>query len=255
MLVLRSLSITLVAAAALNANTVFFDGTFSTGWSDTTVTNQNMTSQTYTTSNPATGGNGTFYREESHTMTRNVSSLFAAGRWLSLNTNALYDPSSQGAINSLDYSFDLRVITHPGGAGVGYALGLTQNGNTYISACCDAANSTTWTTSSHTGLLATNFSQVLDSGPYPHLDTLSHPDFSSAGTAIQFGYIVLNSFNGSATLSGSSGIDNWSVELHTDTPEPSTLFSLAMGLTLVCIARRRRGIEAQREITSSSDLA
>jgi hypothetical protein len=188
-------------------------------------------------------------------MTQNISGMFAAGRWLNLNANAIYNPSSEGAINTLDYSFDLLVITHPGGAGVGYALGLTQNNNTYISACCDAAGSTNWTANSHTGLVATSFNQVLDSGLYPHLDTLSHPDFSSAGTSIQFGYIVLNSFNGSATLSGTSGIDNWNVELHTDTPEPATFLSIAMGLTVVCVAKRRRRIRAQREITLSSDLA
>ena len=242
----RIAALCMLSTAALNANTVFFDQTFTSGWIDSVVTNQNMTSYTYVASNPTTGGTGGAgdpYRQETHTMNQNVANTFAILRDFNYNPANTYTPKTQGAIQSLDYTFDLLLIVTPGGAGVGYGLAMEQNGKTYISATT-AAGSSSWTNTSVTGRTATDFIEALNSGPYPNVDVNSHPDFSAGalGNAITFGYFVGNSFQFSTSITATSGIDNWNVSLTTATPEPSSALSMATGLGLLlaaCKLRRR----------------
>ena len=125
MLSLRSLSFCMFGVSAPRAGPIYQDFNFRSGWTDSTVTNQNMTSQSYTTSNPSTGGDGTFYRQETHVMNQAVSGVFANGRWLSLNSAANYNPGIQGALASLDFSYDLLGITIVG-QGVVYGLAIVR---------------------------------------------------------------------------------------------------------------------------------
>ena len=143
-------------------------------------------------------------------------------------------------MTSLDYSYDLLLIITPGGAGVGYALGLVQRGKTFIATFGDVAGSSSWTTVSHTGLTSASFSEALNSGTYPYLNSALHPDFSAGGSNIQFGYAVQNSFQFSAgPITGTSGIDNLNISGTAATPEPGT-FSIAGGIAVSLAAGRRR---------------
>ncbi len=145
----------------------------------------------------------------------------------------LYDPSTQGAITSIDLSFDLATLS---GANVEYVPYLIQNGTTYRLlkevvrwywhstwytdyVVHSIATTPTWTSHAFTGLTASDFT---DGGP-------ATPDFSATGSAIRFGFYVYAGV-GSGSLTSVSAIDNWSVKIVNDSvsvPEPGLLPLLA----------------------------
>jgi len=231
---LRKFLLVAIAAGTLPAAVIFSDGDFTTGWTDTMVVNQNLASFTYLPSNPVSGGNTGAFRQENHTMVQNSSASLAAGVWMVLYSAATYNPSAQGAIMTVDFSYDLLRIA---GGNTGYGLGIVQNGRNYRAYFGDLPGAS-WAPFSHSALTSSTVIEMLDSGPYPHLDVNSHPDFTLAGSNIQFGYLVLNSISGS--INHTTGIDNWQVTLNNApiaTPEPSG-FVLA-GSALLAIAGLR----------------
>jgi hypothetical protein len=222
---------------------VFSDGDFQTGWSSTTITDQNTTgTTTYVTTNPATGGNPNFFRQETHTSVQaSGAPTLAALHFGNLNSAANYNPSVQGAITSLSFRYDLLHIddTVPGFRQVivGYGLLAEQNGRYYRAYFGDHGPvGASWTPFSHAGLTSASFHEIFNSGTYPHVNAASNPDFSAAGSNINFGYVVANGFSGA--INGNTGIDNWQVTITNDVPEPAT-FAIA-GAALLGIAMLRR---------------
>ena len=114
-----------------------------------------------------------------------------------------YDPTTEGAILSIDYREDAIMIS---GGGGGQAAGpaLRQGGLIYIYHF--STPEAYWTTHTLLGMTAEDF--VMKG--YPTL----HPDFSGGGAPIEFGF-----WRGNQTYSGGyttvGGIDNWTVTLHT----------------------------------------
>ena len=129
-----------------------------------------------------------------------------------MKLDAVYNPAVQGAIESLDYFEDSRMFV---GFGQGQATGpaLHQDGRFYFGPGM-LSNQSTWTTQSRTGVAGETFVEFVNGSGH---DSGSHPDFSSSGSPITFGFFRRNS-NGTYTIN--AGIDNWSVVLSVDPGAP-----------------------------------
>ena len=157
-------------AATTNAGTVnFSDGSFASGWSDAVVINQNTSSlPTYVTGFVSSGGNTGSYRQESHTANQSVGAPSLAGiEWMAIFAPAQYNPSASGAIQSVDFSYDLLYIANAisglNQVNVGYGLMIRQNNTFYRVYFGDAGGTNGWASYSHTGLTSANFVEQLNS--------------------------------------------------------------------------------------------
>jgi hypothetical protein len=155
----------------------------------------------------ASGGNPGAYRQTQHSV------IFGSTvRGAQPNQGAVYTPAAQGAIFSIDFSYDgISMPTNGEAANVAYALLLVQGGSYYISAQ-DTVSSPGWTTFAHQGLTAGAFTLISGTGS-------AQPDFSCNGAPITLGYQTANSDPHSGqpltvAYTTTSGIDNWQVAIH-----------------------------------------
>ncbi|ACB50697.1 hypothetical protein cce_1347 [Crocosphaera subtropica ATCC 51142] len=210
-----------VQAATFN----YFDGTFNDAdWTRTIryfAGPSGSVSETATQS--LTGGNP----DEFRTMTQSWGNGTNA-RVYNFHSNAIYDPATQGAIASIDYSADVIGISANVGGEFGDEFAIQQDGRIFRAANIGIPDVSPWQTRSVPGLTVTDFI-AFDGG--------SGPNFSSTGSPIQFGYGRGYSFNGGFAASITSGIDNWSVTVRNvvpstpSVPEPSSIIGL-LGLGL-----------------------
>ena len=183
------------------------DGTFSDA--DWTLTVEGLQNGgTASASQQSTGGNPGAYRQ----ITTNVNSgtLPIGSTVFAFNerSGASYDPASQGAISSIDYSEDSLLGSGGFGDGQLAGLALIQNGTIYYTQGFDTPDFS-WTHHTQTALVTSDFSPIAgfatNSGP--------HPDLSVGGAPITFGFArINNSIAGPYSVTG--GIDNWSVTIH-----------------------------------------
>jgi hypothetical protein len=126
----------------------------------------------------------------------------------SINRDAVYFPSSNGAIVSIDYAE--QSILLPGGIGQTSAPALRQNGTVYTLVPGGGAFSTpdlAWTPHTVTGRTQNDF-RTLESAS-------EHPDFSTSGGRIEFGFMRLHSVAaGSPGETSKGGIDDWRITLN-----------------------------------------
>jgi hypothetical protein len=120
--------------------------------------------------------------------------------------SSFYDPSTQGAIAGVRFSYDLS----PPSRSMTYGLLLFQNGKYFRSGPADtpansAANAPTWKIFPSRTLTAADFTEVKNGG-----DSGIRPDFSCKGSPIQFGYVTGTS---SGNHWSQSLIDNWKVDI------------------------------------------
>ena len=161
---------------------------------------------------------------------------------------AVYNPQLQGAISSLDYSEHSILF---GGYYNGQTTGiaLKQDGKVYRF-WVGVTPESNWTTKSVQNLQEGDFNLIgkvpEDLGlastvaPVDFGSGTEHPDFSSTGSPIEFGFFRSNS---NCTTCGPykiiAGIDNWSVTVNTEeqettpVPEPTSTVGI---LVLVAIA-------------------
>ncbi|RMF94797.1 MAG: PEP-CTERM sorting domain-containing protein [Candidatus Schekmanbacteria bacterium] len=196
---------------------VFYDSTFNdSDWSLTIQTKAG--GGTVTAMQVATGGNPGEFREIINSVNYGPgSSVFG----YHIRNGADYDPSTEGAIGSIDYSEDSIMFT---GFGDGEATGpaLFQNGKYYYSAQL-YSNQSVWTHQSLLSLGEQDFHTLYDNN--------DHPDFSATGSIISFGFFRANTTTfGSYTID--AGIDNWTLKINpaVPIPEPSTMILLGFGL-------------------------
>lgn len=169
----------------------------------------NGTGATFPNSQVSTGGNLAEYRRVTHTF--GEGAIVVAH----LNSQAVYDPASQGALASVSYSYDLRYIEGPAGGAVGYQLLVFQN-NTYYGGPMNEIYSNAWLAFTGLALDYTKFNKIFGAGP-------AKPDFSCSGAPITFGYLSANSHTTpNATQTKTSGLDNWCVTL-IKAPPPAPL--------------------------------
>lgn len=192
---------------------IFRDETFfDFDWTIRMFTWQNGGSGSATQS--AEGGNPGEYR---HVVTTHNGSNYpnpATGVVaVNVTDQAVYDPATMGEILSIDYSEDaLRIV---GSQGVGVAL--CQAGECYAKGVASTGSLTGWQTVQSGLLTADDFQLVVNGVGF---DDTMHPDFSSSGAEIQFGFYRSTGCKwgsntgypcGAATQEG--GIDNWSVTI------------------------------------------
>ena len=184
----------------------FSDGVFNTSdWQLTIDEGGNGGSVSF--SQESTGGNPDEYLRITDTV--NAAPPYSNIAGVFFNINAIYFPRTQGEIVSLEYSED-SVMFQGWGSGQTAGLALRQNGIIYYAHYPGSgminANRNSWTHYSSMSLNAENFG---------HWYVPNHPDFSSKGSPIEFGFYRGNS-TPSFSYSITAGIDNWSVTIQNE---------------------------------------
>ena len=196
----------------------------------------------FTASQQLTGGNLDAYRRLTHRSSSPDSPAVA------INSAHVYqlgsfDPGEDGTVESIDFSWEGISIASTAGA-VGYGALVVQDGVYYAAPGDQVLNDAGWQAFSFPGLGSSDFVGVVGGV----IDNSLHPDFSDAGSPIQFGFYAGNGTFGESFNEG--GVDNWAVLVHlvAPVPEPSSLTILAVGL-MVCAGRllTHRRAESLRE--------
>jgi hypothetical protein len=174
-----------------------------------------------TVSQQLAGGNPGSYQQGIHVWGPGFVSY---GHSLSTIT---YDPSVQGAISTIDFSYDFitEAVTNPSTGGVATSFLIAQGASTWAYGSITVTAGTSWQTNSAIGLDASLFAGI---------------DFSAAGSPITFGYLTSNSTNVIDGRTSTWGIDNWSVTIN-QVPLPAALWLFGSGLLgLASIAKRQK---------------
>ncbi len=210
-----------IASPVFGNAIAFYDGSFNAGDWDVLELNTWGAGGSFVTSQEITGGNPSKFMKIG-------IRLDGAGQVSKFcrRIGAVYDPGSQGAIASIDYSEDDIML--PNKAATGPAI--RQDGVIYrTNAVIPQENE--WTTYAWVGLTEVDFREPAD--------TASHPDFSPSGLPIELGFFHANSNPGGSSPWLYSGIDNWSFTVH-PVPEPATMSLLSLGG--LAMLRRRKSV-------------
>jgi hypothetical protein len=235
----RVLGAGIVAGLAASAQgAVYFDGVFNNAdWSLTVITNPAGAGSTAQGFQVPAGGNPNEYRRIRHQLLVNSGLPNGHVTSLHMNVNAFYNPSTQGAITSIDYSEDsINFISNTivPGNGQGSGLAIFQGGRFYVQRnpilVMPFTSFSNWGPNAAPGLVAADLWELDNAGNFI---STSNPDFSIAGGTMQLGFWRGNSGNGSYNTD--CGIDNWRVEI---IPAPGFVGMAAAGGLLA--ARRRR---------------
>jgi YVTN family beta-propeller protein len=138
-------------------------------------------------------------------------------------TGGGYDPASQGAIASLDATWRRIVTLNDNGGDVEEAFVVIQGGVVFATAA-SAFSASFWEDAFRPGLVAADFS---DGGG-------AHPDFSTAGAPLFFGYLRRTSNSTPFSSFVEHCIDRFEVEVDNGTPPgpgPGTLELVAFEFT------------------------
>lgn len=208
-----SVSLSFCCLSLALAQVTLTDGDFdAANWQDIVYLNDTGTSLTRAI-RVASDGNPGAHREMAFQW--NTSGGSAAIYVYSRFLNATYNPSTQGAITTIDYSEDGRVTSDSAGANsitLPARMGLEQGGIIYRSRVVSVVQNSPfpgdWTNLALSGLRAGNFIKGDDTVPGP-----DNPDFSASGGVINLGYIRANS-NHLADREIVTSIDNWSVTIN-----------------------------------------
>jgi hypothetical protein len=138
------------------------------------------------------------------------------------NTAFTYDPSSSGAITSLDIAFDRLWIQ----GGMDFLPYLIQNNTRYMADTAyrvfvDTWSGSGWINHAFTGLTANDFGGIG-----------SRPDFSEQGAPISFGFVAHGGV-GSGALASKVGFDDWTITVTNNAPSvpsPGGIWLLCAGL-------------------------
>jgi hypothetical protein len=149
------------------------------------------------------GGNPGAYRHVWHGWTGDGSGSqgFLVGHFSEI---AWHDPGAQGAILGLNVSLD--AIFNPATAPWAVACGPLVHQNGHYFTVFGSVTSESWTTLTFEGLTEQDFVGIAG-------EPLEHPDFSSNGAPIQFGFFTANSTGSSSSLETNSGYDNTYLEI------------------------------------------
>jgi hypothetical protein len=220
------LFVVLAPVGRAQASFIFSDGTFNDA--DWTVPQAHGL---LAAGQVASGGNPGSYRQTVIQFGEDID--YAAA----LNKNFVYNPSTQGAITGLIWESDS--ITTNARGGTEYLL-IQQAGILYFTpAVTEGGSSNVWL----------DFSRTVNPGDFTRVNPSSadlqgiggSPDFTSTGSAIDFGYLI--QVEGGGFFTSVPGIDNYSLTVSavSTAPEPSIFLLLGIGLVgLVSYSRLRR---------------
>ena len=199
-----------LATIRASANANFVDATFAnSSWTTSKIADTTAgAAATVSAFQNLSGGNPGAYREVDETC-KSPGGMFVA-HFLG---GAIYSPKSEGPIAAVSFSCDFIEFNPPSaGAQVGFGLLVQQGGTNFI--VFNSSGSTSWITTNQPGLSAAAFFNI---------DTATgkkgnaHPDFSSQGSDIAFGYITVTS-SAAGAITNQCGIDNYSVTVFTAQP-------------------------------------
>ena len=229
---MRSLLALLSLAAAANAGTIsFLAGDFSTNW--TTVKNFDDGGGGGTTvgSRIASGGDPNAYREVKLTYSTAGQQLSGVSLW----STATFDPS-QGALLNVTYNWS-QYETGQGGSAYLQIRPLLQQGGSNYAFVTNNTPTTGWASYTSGALAQANFCDIsvtCGSGAI-------HPNFSTSGGVITFGYQVLGADYGATLPFNQSGnIDNFGITGTSAAPEPASAALAGSALAGLWWFRRRR---------------
>lgn len=160
----------------------------------------------------AAGGNPGAYRQG-----QNILGGPSIVRYAHMYGAATYNPSVQGAISSLDWTYDFIAlsVTNPTNGAIASNILIEQGGIYYVAGpgLTLSVNPNSippllpiWTTNSANGLSALNFNAVDSSG---------NPDFSASGGVISFGWLTSNSTGQQPPgRTATWGLDNWAFTIN-----------------------------------------
>jgi hypothetical protein len=181
------------------------------------------------------GGNPGAYRLINLSMTAGTGGVGLHA----FKSSAVYDPSIQGAIASVAFSEDLRMVS---GSVPGMSSGsvLLQNGLRYYRWCWET-DSVSWTTRIAEGTGAPNYllDGLQDNGTNP-----LRPDFSENGAPITFGYFRNIQGIAGTDFFMTSGIDNWTTTV-VAVPEPAVWQLVVLGGLFVFLSFKGRCVLAK----------
>jgi len=226
-----SLVLTSLAVAALTpvatADILFSDTEFPTaGWGVESVLIGGGGSAT--NSQVLSGGNPGAFRRVDMTPGPTVGDAIYTLHRYGVTTATRYDPSTQGAILSLDFSIDVRDVVAAGAAtNQKVFFGAKQGTVVFAGPGVQQSQTAHFVPLSFTNITAASFTAVGTTGSI---------DLSAAGAPIRFGFITYVA-NTSGSFLGRSEYDNFSVTIH-QAPAPGSL-ALA-GVAGVLVSRRRR---------------
>lgn len=199
---------------------------------------------------PSAGGSPSSYWENRFTVAELNSGLNQIRKFNIFNA-AAYDPATQGALASLVFSYDTRVVSSIFSTAGFLIPGIEQNGHFFRRILgATEVTSSDWQTRT--------FAAALESEWF-ELGTNFQPDFSENGSTIHFGYSVTFGTQcptGFVCTGGSivSGLDNFRVEAlgaglpgGNNVPEPGSLALALLGLLAMRsqVARRFYGSRDQ----------
>lgn len=215
------------------AATVFTDNTFNL--SDYTIETFQSGGATVDITQTLTSGNPGSALQVITDIPTHSSTFFTSQYFL--NSSFLYNPGTQGAIQSIDYINDIYVETSASLKSRGAAPVVFQGGNYYINIISLANVNGAWLTASADGLQAADFSLVTDLLTFA-TDASINPDFTSG--IIQFGTVTGTSDPGTAATTWDGRHDNLSYTVNA-VPIPAAVWLFVSGLLgLVGMARRNK---------------
>lgn len=225
---LKMMSVSCVALVAsfASADVTYSDGTFqNSNWGFETVVIGGGSSTASASQSAATGNPGSARRVNHSTILGET--LYTFSRF-GTTVATRYEPATQGAILSLDWSIDARWVSGSfAGAGQAIMLGAKQGQTVFYADYDITGSSGAWVTNSATGLTAASFLPLTGSAVL---------DLSASGAPIRFGFVTGNSASG-LSYTNTVDYDNFNLVVRT-VPSVGVLPTLAMaGLAA---ARRRR---------------
>ena len=197
-----------------NASVVFSDGNFAdTDWSHKVYASGSGGSQT--ASQELAGGNPDSFLHIQNTVNTPDSITWVGGYFL--KKGAVYEPSVSGAIQSVDYGEDAIMFSGFGGGQASFMV-IAQADNIYFQFPYLGTNFGQWSQIIQKGLTAKNFVQFDFSRCNIEpacLNLSSHPDFSTSGATMTFGFGSANAARvGASGYTIDGGIDNWQVTIN-----------------------------------------
>jgi len=182
-----------------------------------------------------TGGNPTEYRHVTHDWEVVPTGVIISFAHLNQTT---FTPSFQGSIDFISFAMSVMCDYAPIVNAIAFGALVQQDGVIYIynAASATAIVGSGWTNFAFNNLTASDFTDAYASGT-------AHPDFSSAGTALRFGFWSANGGSGfnDPNHVATGGLDNFLVTADvTPVPEPSGLTLLALSVSGALTFRRRR---------------
>jgi hypothetical protein len=201
-----------IVATGLQAETLTFsDGEFEEANWDIELFNFHS-GGTASASQVASGGNpGAYFRVDHMTNAATDPDDNAAIYAFHGLTSAAVDPGVEGAVTSVDYSWDVRAIESASGSGGFFGPALRQGDRYYVSAGNLELVGTDqdWRPVERLGMTEASFGRIQD---VLEVDPADDPDFSASGEPIVFGFFsAIAGAMGGSEISLSHGYDNWEV--------------------------------------------